>query len=260
MNILQQIVADIQKDLILKKQIVSIRALETGPFFERQTISLSQRIVDTHGIIAEHKRRSPSKPNINFGLRLADVAQGYESAGVAGMSVLTNNQYFGGSLEDLLLARQACELPLLRKEFMVDEYQVLEAKANGADAILLIAACLERQDIQTLSKLAQQLGMEVLLEVHNADELEKSIMPSIDMIGVNNRDLTSFTVSLETSKSLVEQIPAEFVKLSESGLSTSESVLELRGCGYQGFLMGEHFMKTDDPGASAQNFIKSLAK
>ena len=111
--------------------------------------------------------------------------------------VLTNNQYFGGSLEDLLLARQACELPLLRKEFMVDEYQVLEAKANGADAILLIAACLERQDIQTLSTLAQQLGMEVLLEVHNADELEKSIMPSIDMIGVNNRDLTSFRVSLE---------------------------------------------------------------
>ena len=106
---------------------------------------------DTDGIIAEHKRRSPSKPNINFGLRLADVAQGYESAGVAGMSVLTNNQYFGGSLEDLLLARQACELPLLRKEFMVDEYQVLEAKANGADAILLIAACLQRQDIQTLS-------------------------------------------------------------------------------------------------------------
>ena len=135
MNILQQIVTDIQKDLILKKQIVSIRALETSPFFERQTISLRQRIVDTDGIIAEHKRRSPSKPNINFGLRLADVAQGYESAGVAGMSVLTNNQYFGGSLEDLRLARQACSLPLLRKEFMIDEFQVLEAKANGADAI-----------------------------------------------------------------------------------------------------------------------------
>ncbi|MGB2370233.1 MAG: indole-3-glycerol phosphate synthase TrpC, partial [Flavobacteriaceae bacterium] len=138
--------------------------------------------------------------------------------------------------------------------------QVLEAKANGADAILLIAACLERQDIQTLSALAQQLGMEVLLEVHNADELEKSIMPSIDMIGVNNRDLTSFRVSLETSKSLVDQIPTEFVKLSESGLSSQESVLELRDCGYQGFLMGEHFMKTDDPGISAQHFIKSLSK
>ena len=115
MNILQQIVADIQKDLILKKQIVSIRALETGPFFERQTISLSQRIVDTDGIIAEHKRRSPSKPNINFGLRLADVAQGYESAGVAGMSVLTNNQYFGGSLEDLLLHVRLANFPYCEK-------------------------------------------------------------------------------------------------------------------------------------------------
>ena len=260
MNILQHIVNDIQKDLVLKKQIVPIDRLESSPLFERQTNSLRQRIVKTEGIIAEHKRRSPSKQNINFGLRLADVAQGYASAGVAGMSVLTNNQYFGGSIEDLLLARQACELPLLRKEFMVDEYQVLEAKANGADAILLIAACLERPDIQILSTLAQQLGMEVLLEVHNADELKKSIMPSIDMIGVNNRDLTSFRVSLKTSKSLVDQIPTEFVKLSESGLSSPESVLELRDCGYQGFLMGEYFMKTDDPGVSAQNFIKSLSK
>ena len=260
MNILQQIVNDIQKDLVLKKQIVPIDRLESSPLFERQTNSLRQRIVESEGIIAEHKRRSPSKSNINFGLRLADVAQGYASAGAAGMSVLTNNQYFGGSLEDLLLARQACELPLLRKEFMVDEYQVLEAKANGADAILLIAACLERPDIQILSTLAQQLGMEVLLEVHNADELKKSIMPSIDMIGVNNRDLTSFRVSLETSKSLVDLIPAEFVKLSESGLSSPESVLELRDCGYQGFLMGEYFMKTDDPGVSAQHFIKSLSK
>ena len=260
MNILQQIVNDIQKDLVLKKQIVPIESLESSPLFERQTNSLRQRVVETEGIIAENKRRSPSKPNINFGLRLADVAQGYESAGVAGMSVLTNNQYFGGSIEDLLLARQACELPLLRKEFMVDEYQVLEAKANGADAILVIAACLERPDIQILSTLAQQLGMEVLLEVHNADELKKSIMPSIDMIGVNNRDLTSFRVSLKTSKSLVDQIPTEFVKLSESGLSSPESVLELRDCGYQGFLMGEYFMKTDDPGVSAQHFIKSLSK
>ena len=260
MNILQHIVNDIQKDLVLKKQIVPIDRLESSPLFERQTNSLRQRIVKTEGIIAEHKRRSPSKQNINFGLRLADVAQGYASAGVAGMSVLTNNQYFGGSIEDLLLARQACELPLLRKEFMVDEYQVLEAKANGADAILLIAACLKRQDIQILSVLAQQLGMEVLLEVHNADELEKSIMPSIDMIGVNNRDLTSFSVSLETSKSLVDQIPTEFVKLSESGLSLPECVFELRDCGYQGFLMGEHFMKTDNPRVSAKNFIKSLSK
>ena len=258
MNILQHIVNDIQKDLVLKKQIVPIDRLESSPLFERQTYSLRQRIVKTEGIIAEHKRRSPSKQNINFGLRLADVAQGYASAGVAGMSVLTNNQYFGGSIEDLLLARQACELPLLRKEFIVDEYQVLEAKANGADAILLIAACLEKQEIKTLSELAKQLGLEVLLEVHNAQELEKSVMPSLDMIGVNNRDLTTFDVRLETSMSLADQIPDAFVKLSESGLSTAENVIKLKDCGYDGFLMGEHFMKTDNPGASAKNFIQSL--
>ncbi|GIR81923.1 MAG: hypothetical protein CM15mP83_6490 [Flavobacteriaceae bacterium] len=146
----------------------------------------------------------------------------------------------------------------IKERIYLDEYQVLEAKANGADAILLIAACLEKQEIKTLSELAKQLGLEVLLEVHNAQELEKSVMPSLDMIGVNNRDLTTFDVRLETSMSLVDQIPDTFVKLSESGLSTAEDVIKLRDCGYDGFLMGEHFMKTDNPGASAKNFIQSL--
>ena len=258
MNILQRIVKSIREDLVLKKEIVPVQSLESSILFDRQTISLSKSILDSQGVIAEHKRRSPSKPNINYGLSVSEVARGYASAGAAGMSVLTNTQYFGGSLEDLLLARQACSLPLLRKEFIVDEYQVLEAKANGADAILLIAACLEKQEIKTLSELAKQLGLEVLLEVHNAHELEKSVMASLDMIGVNNRDLTTFDVRLETSMSLVDQIPAAFVKLSESGLSTAEDVIKLRDCGYDGFLMGEHFMKTDNPGASAKNFIQSL--
>jgi indole-3-glycerol phosphate synthase len=259
-NILQRIVKSIQKDLVLKKEIIPIQSLESSVLFDRQTISLSKSILNSQGVIAEHKRRSPSKPEINFGLSVAEVAQGYASAGAAGMSVLTNNQYFGGSLEDLQLARQACSIPLLRKEFIVDEYQVLEAKANGADAILLIAACLEQQQIKTLSELAKQLGLEVLLEVHNAHELAQSLMPSLDMIGVNNRDLTSFEVNLETSMSLVDHIPSTFVKLSESGLSSIADVIHLRDGGYDGFLMGEHFMKTDHPGSSAKKFIQSLNK
>ena len=259
MNILQKIVADIQKDLVFKKQITPIKTLEAMPMFTRQTNSFRERILgSTNGIIAEHKRRSPSKPNLNFSLRVTDVARGYEKAGVSAMSVLTNQQYFGGSLEDLLLARQACNLPLLRKEFIVDGYQVIEAKAYGADAILLIAACLDRDEIYHLSTLAHDLGLEVLLEVHNAEELQKSIMPSLDLIGVNNRDLTTFAVSTETSMKLADEIPNDFVKISESGLSKPTSVLELQSCGYHGFLMGEHFIKTDDPGEAATTFIKEL--
>ena len=260
MNILQRIVKSIQKDLVFKKEIIPTQSLESSALFDRQTISLRKSILDSEGVIAEHKRRSPSKPEINFGLSIVEVAQGYAAAGASGMSVLTNNQYFGGSLEDLQLARQACSIPLLRKEFIVDEYQVLEAKANGADAILLIAACLEQHQIKTLSELAKQLGLEVLLEVHNAHELAQSLMPSLDMIGVNNRDLTSFEVNLETSMSLVDHIPSAFVKLSESGLSSVADVIHLRDCGYDGFLMGEHFMKTENPGRSAKKFIQSLDK
>jgi len=259
MNILEKIVGDIRKDLHFKKENIKPSDLEKMPLFERDILSLSQSIRNAStGIIAEHKRRSPSKPHINFGLRLTDVAQGYEKAGVSGMSVLTNSQYFGGSLEDLLLARSACNLPLLRKEFIVDEYQILEAKAYGADAILLIAACLDRNEIEQLSTFSKSLGLEVLLEVHNLAELNKSLMPSLDMLGVNNRDLTSFTVSIETSKALAKEIPSEFVKISESGISEAVAVKELQEFGYQGFLMGEHFMKTQNPGEAANKFITEL--
>ena len=174
------------------------------------------------------------------------------------MSVLTNTKYFGGSLDDLTLARATTQLPLLRKEFIIDEYQILEAKAYGADAILLIAACLSRNEIKSFSETAQKLGLEVLLEVHNQEELDKAIMPSLNLIGVNNRNLKTFQVSLETSKQLVDQIPNEFVKISESGISDISAVKELKKVGFDGFLMGEHFMKTENPGLSAQQFIQQL--
>jgi indole-3-glycerol phosphate synthase len=227
--------------------------------FDRKGISLSQRLqVSPSGIIAEHKRRSPSRDNINSSLSVHNVALGYEKAGVCGMSVLTDQKYFGGSLEDLTAARAVCQLPLLRKEFIIDPYQLIEAKAHGADVILLIAAVLDRTQIKQLSETAQSLDLEVLLEVHNREELDKAIMPSLDMLGVNNRNLKTFEVSLETSKQLAEHIPGDFVKVSESGISSTAAIQSLKPFGYQGFLIGENFMKTNTPGIAAAEFIKTL--
>jgi len=259
MNILDKIILDKHREVILKKSIIPVAQLENSVFFERQTISLSQKLkTSSTGIIAEHKRRSPSKSVINHSFTVEEVVKGYETAGACGISVLTDGKYFGGSLDDLLLARASVNIPLLRKEFIVDEYQILEAKAFGADLILLIAAVLTRDEIKSLSEFAKKLGLEVLLEVHNQEELEKSIMPSLDMIGVNNRNLKTFEVSLDFSKELAAQIPNDFVKVSESGISSIEAINELRPYGYNGFLIGENFMKTDNAGKAAIEFISRL--
>lgn len=260
-NILSKIVADKRKEVELKKSIIPVSQYEASALFERKTnsLALALRKSDT-GIISEFKRRSPSKKTINQNANVGQVAKGYEYAGVCGMSVLTDIKYFGGSIEDLVLARASVNLPLLRKEFIISEYQILEAKAYGADVILLIAAVLTRDEIKKFSELAKSLGLDVLLEVHNEEELHKSIMPSIDMLGVNNRNLKTFEVSLETSKSLSNLIPDDFVKVSESGISSIEAIKELKEYGYEGFLIGENFMKTDNPGESAITFIKDLKK
>lgn len=261
MNILDKIVADKRKEVDLKKSLITLPQLEASVMMERTSVSLAAVLRKSNtGIIAEHKRRSPSKSVINQNLNVQDVAKGYVNAGVCGMSVLTDGKYFGGSLDDLILARASVNIPLLRKEFIIDEYQIVEAKAYGADVILLIAAILSREEIKTLSELAKSLGLDVLLEVHNEEELQKSIMPSLDMLGVNNRNLKTFEVSLETSKGLSAQIPDDFVKVSESGISSIGAIQELKEFGYQGFLIGENFMKTDDPGASAKEFIDELNK
>ena len=261
MDILSRIVNDKRVEVNLRKQLIPTRQLEQSVLFERQTISLAKTLQNSNtGIIAEHKRRSPSKEVINHNLNVFAVARGYENAGVCGMSVLTDGKYFGGSLDDLLTARSSCNLPLLRKEFIIDDYQILEAKSYGADVILLIAAILTPKEIKQFSEFAKHLGLEVLLEVHNEEELHKSIMPSLDLLGVNNRNLKTFEVSLETSKQLSEMIPNDFVKVSESGISNIEAIQILQPCGYKGFLIGEHFMKTDDPGKSATQFINKLNK
>lgn len=259
MNILDKIVADKEREVHLRKNLIPSTQLEASVLFERQPVSLAQALRKSDsGIIAEHKRRSPSKSTINQDLNVQDVAQGYEEAGVCGMSVLTDGKYFGGSLDDLLLARAVVGMPLLRKEFIIDEYQILEAKAYGADVILLIAAILTSAQIKTLSELAKSLSLDVLLEVHNVAELQKSVMPSLDMLGVNNRNLKTFEVSLETSKSLSEQIPDDFVKVSESGISQVAAIEELKTYGYRGFLIGENFMRTEHPGRAAAQFIETL--
>jgi indole-3-glycerol phosphate synthase len=261
MTILDKIVADKRIEVSLRKQSVSIKDLERSTYYDKTTHSLAGRLKDSpSGIIAEHKRRSPSRAVINESLNVGHVARGYESAGVCGMSVLTNEKYFGGNLDDLVVARNNCLLPLLRKEFIVDPFQIIEAKAYGADAILLIAAILGHDEVKQFSELAKQLQLDVLLEVHNEEELHKSIMPSLDMIGVNNRNLKTFEVSLETSKRLSVLIPSDFVKVSESGINSTSAIKELRSYGYEGFLIGEQFMKTNDPGKSALSFIKQLEK
>ncbi|MFP4845399.1 indole-3-glycerol phosphate synthase TrpC [Winogradskyella sp. PE311] len=259
MNILDKIVIDKRKEVDLRKSLIPIFQLEQSVLFERQTNSLAQNLkASDSGIIAEHKRRSPSKSIINQDLNVQDVAKGYEDAGVCGMSVLTDSKYFGGALDDLLMARASSTIPLLRKEFIIDTYQIIEAKAYGADVILLIAAILTKEEIKLFSELAKSLNLDVLLEVHNEEELHKSIMPSLDMLGVNNRNLKTFEVSLDTSKQLSQMIPGDFVKVSESGISSIEAIKELQPYGYEGFLIGENFMKTNNPGLSASKFIKNL--
>lgn len=259
MNILSKIIADKRKEVALKASLIPIRQLEQSVLFERSCSALSKNLKhSSSGIIAEHKRRSPSKQTINQNTNVAQVAKGYHKAGVCGMSVLTDIKYFGGSLEDLLLARASVDMPLLRKEFIINEYQIIEAKAYGADVILLIAAVLERNEIKQLSETAKQLGLEVLLEVHNLEELEKSLIPSIDMLGVNNRNLKTFEVSLQTSKELSKHIPEEFVKVSESGISSVNAINELKTHGFEGFLIGENFMRTENPEEAAKAFIQNL--
>ncbi|MFH6604791.1 indole-3-glycerol phosphate synthase TrpC [Maribacter algicola] len=259
MNILDKIVADKRKEVNLKKSLIPVSQLESSVLFRRETVSLGNALRNSAtGIIAEHKRRSPSKSEINQNLNVQEVASGYENAGVCGMSVLTDGKYFGGSLDDLLLARATVGIPLLRKEFIIDEYQILEAKAHGADVILLIAAILPREAIKNFSEFAKSLDLDVLLEVHNQDELHKSIMSSIDMLGVNNRNLKTFEVDLNTSRNLSRLIPDEFVKVSESGISSPVAIRDLKTYGYQGFLIGENFMATNNPGKNAKEFIELI--
>lgn len=257
MNILDRIVADKRVEVDLKKSVLPLDYLRKSPLIQRGTYSLSESLQEGSGIISEFKRRSPSKQVINQTSSVAEVVSGYQAAGASGISVLTDAKYFGGSLDDLLQARSAVQIPVLRKDFMVDPYQLFEAKAFGADVILLIAAVLKPEQVRMLSQVAHDLGLEVLMEVHGEEELTRNDLTHIDLVGVNNRNLKTFEVSLETSKILSGVIPAEKLAVSESGISDPGAIRELRDYGFKGFLIGENFMKTEDPGAAAEKFIKA---
>lgn len=259
MNVLDEIIAYKRKEVEERKALFPTRLLEKSIFFNSTPVSLRKYLLrdDRSGIIAEFKRKSPSKGFIN---KYADVERttiGYMQAGASALSVLTDAFYFGGRSEDLGVARKFNFCPILRKDFTVDEYQVIEAKSMGADAILLIAAVLDKGEIAGLSGLAHSLGMEVLLEIHGERELEK-IIPSVQIVGVNNRDLKSMEVNLETSFSLAEKLPANTVKVSESGLRKPAELMRLREAGFRGFLMGEFFMRHSRPEQACADFIKQL--
>jgi indole-3-glycerol phosphate synthase len=258
MNILEEIVLYKKEEVKSQKLKVKSAELEKTDLFGRKTFSLRQSLLDESktGIIAEFKRRSPSKGIINAHADVVVVTGAYTAHGASGLSVLTDRKFFGGSDEDLKKAR-GNEIPLLRKDFIVDEYQITEAKSIGADVILLIAACLTPAEVKRLAKFAKDTGLEVLLELHAEEELEH-ICDETDLIGINNRDLKTFKVDIERSLRMAEKIPAEKIKVAESGISSPENILLFRQNGFHGFLIGENFMKEPDPTIAFADFVHQL--
>ena len=257
MNILDKIVAQKKLEVIARKRIKSIDALSAEPFFTRGTYSVSDFLNDPNrtGIIAEFKRKSPSKGVINGTADVVHVTGAYAQHASA-VSVLTDQDFFGGEPADLMAARVHA-IPILRKDFMIDPYQVYEAKAMGADLILLIAACLSKVEVQSLAILAKSLGMEVLLEIHDDSELEH-ICEEVDLVGVNNRNLKNFEVSIQTSLNLINKIPSNKLAIAESGISDVNTIVTLRNAGFKGFLIGENFMKEADPSIAFADFVNQL--
>jgi indole-3-glycerol phosphate synthase len=257
-SILDKIIASKKVEVASCKLSTPISALEKASAFARKCLSMKQSLLNSEsGIISEFKRKSPSLGWIHEDADVVDVTSGYSAAGASGISILTDEEYFGGTPMDLMAARQFITCPVLRKDFVIDEYQLYEAKAMGADVILLIAAALTVEETLKLAENAHKLGLEVLLEVHNAEELGHA-NDYVDMLGVNNRNLKTFEQSIQTSFDLAALIPDKFVKVSESGISKTETVKELRKVGYKGFLMGENFMKEDNPVEALEKFIGGL--
>lgn len=258
MNILDKIIEHKKEEVARNKQFLSAEQLMQKPFFSRTVISLKQFLLDETktGIIAEFKRKSPSKGIINNNADVLDVTKAYTENGASGLSVLTDTHFFGGSADDLRKAR-VNDIPILRKDFIVEKYQLTEAKAMGADVILLIAACLSPENVQELAFFAKSLNLEVLLEIHNEAELEH-ICDEVDLVGVNNRDLKTFTVDINRSIELSKQIPADKIKIAESGISNIETINRFKQSGFKGFLMGENFMKEKDPGEAFKQFVQQL--
>ncbi|MBI9067864.1 MAG: indole-3-glycerol phosphate synthase TrpC [Salinivirgaceae bacterium] len=257
-TILDTILAKKKRELVEIKKLVPIETLQRIQR-KRKHFSLKDSLLkgNSSGIIAEFKRKSPSKDWINKDAKTTEIVPLYEKYGAAGSSILTDTPFFGGSITDLIKAGELVNIPILRKDFIIDEYQIIEAAKFGADAILLIAACLSCEKVKALAKTAKENHLEVLLEIHNEQELAH-ICDDVTLVGVNNRNLKTFKTSLETSIELSNKIPDQFIKISESGISSAEDIKLLQTYGFKGFLVGESFMKTSDPGKACMDFIHNL--
>ena len=262
MNILDKIIAYKEKEVAERKSLYPTKLLEQSIYFPSDTVSLCKYLLreDKLGIIAEIKRKSPSKGIINEFVSIEQTSIGYMQGGASALSILTDTEFFGGRNDDLTTARKFNYCPILRKDFTIDEYQIVEAKSIGADAILLIAAALIPEKLKSLAQFARSLGLEVLMEVHNQEELDTHQNEYLNVVGVNNRDLKTFNVNVETSINLVQHIPDQFVKISESGISNPDTVIKLKSHGFQGFLIGEYFMSHGRPGAACAEFIQKIKK
>jgi indole-3-glycerol phosphate synthase len=259
-NILAKIVDHKKIEVSERKKQLSIAQLEAMPLFTSEGYSLKLNLLNPAltGIIAEFKRQSPSKGVINATASVADVANAYTKFGAAGISVLTDKDFFGGSIDDLSVAVKN-PIPVLRKEFIIDEFQLIEAKAYGASVILLIAACLNPSSTNALAKFAKSIGLEVLLEMHDENELGH-ICDAVDFVGINNRSLKSFEVNIEHSLQLKSQLPKNILSIAESGIYSVETFKLLKQEGFDGFLMGEYFMKQANPAAAFEVFVTSIKK
>ena len=262
MTILDEILEHKRKEVEERKSLYPVKLLQQSIYFPTSCVSLKKYLLreDKSGIIAEIKRKSPSKGVINPHVSVERTSIGYMQAGASALSILTDKQFFGGSNDDLTTARKFNFCPILRKDFIIDEYQIIEAKSIGADAILLIAAALEPKKLKELCAFAHSLGLEVLMEVHDDMELTNNLEAGADLIGVNNRNLKTFELSVETSKRLSKLIPDSVVKVSESGIESPEEILNLKDYGFRGFLIGQTFMQTSRPERAAMDFIKELRR
>jgi len=258
MNILDKIIAHKIIEVEAAKKLISIETLQQSQFYKRNTFSLKQFLLDETktGIIAEFKRQSPSKGIINGTADIVEVTKGYTDNGASCLSVLTDNYFFGGSTADLISAR-VNNIPILRKDFMIDEYQIIEAKSMGADVILLIAACLSAERVKELAVFAKSLQLEVLLELHTEEELGH-ICEETEIVGVNNRDLKTFTVDINRSIELSKKISTDKIKIAESGINDIETISTFKKAGFKGFLIGENFMKEPEPTIAFTQFVKQL--
>ena len=261
MNTLEKIVFEKRKQVKEDKTLYPVELLERSIYFKSECVSLKKYLLrdDKNGIISEIKKQSPALGPINPHIKVEKLSIGYMQAGASALSVLTDKKFFGGSNADLTTARKFNFCPILRKEFVIDEYQVIEAKSIGADAILLIAAILSKDEIAQFTDLAHKLGMEVLLELHAEKELEK-VYERVDVLGVNNRNLETMKIDIATSRTMAKLIPAGFIKISESGIEDPNIVMELKQLGYNGFLIGGYFMKHPEPEKACAEFIQQINK